>query len=112
MLLMMTTTANIGNSLLIKIPSNCAKNPNPILAPSAPNNGKQDAQPIAATMAPTEPTLSVKLNIFMAHFSILLKSARQHWPDGFRVSQAHKCNFVCLMTKSFIVDAVPLLSAS
>jgi hypothetical protein len=44
--------ANIGSSLLINTPSNCDKNPKPILAPSDANNGKQEAHPIAAIMVP------------------------------------------------------------
>jgi hypothetical protein len=38
-------------------------------------------------------------------FSKCLKFAKQHWPDGFLISQAHSPALVRCMTKSFIGSA-------
>ena len=50
--------AKIGSSVFTKIPSYCAKNPNPKALANEPSAGKHEAQPIAAVSAPTAPVLS------------------------------------------------------
>lgn len=45
----------MGSNVLIATPSNCAKNPNPIVEAILPNTGKQAAQLSAANQVPAEP---------------------------------------------------------
>lgn len=52
--------AKRGRSVLIKVPSYCAKKPSPNAFAKDPSAGKHDAQPIAAVSVPKDPVLSDK----------------------------------------------------
>jgi hypothetical protein len=45
------------------------------------------------------------LTSVLCSFSKLLKLAKQHWPDGFLISQAHSPDLVRCMTKPLIGSA-------
>ena len=62
-------TAKIGNSVLIAIPSNDERKPNPSAEASEPKAGKQAVQLRAASQTPPEPTLSSNLFI-ISEYSI------------------------------------------
>ncbi len=45
------------------------------------------------------------MSVSQSLFSRYLKFAKQHWPDGFLISQAHSPAWVRCKTKSFIGSA-------
>lgn len=53
----------------MKTPSNCARTPIPNAEPKAPNTGKHDAHPIAETIAPKTPSLSVSIDNCISNIS-------------------------------------------